>query len=375
MAGIYIHIPFCKTKCHYCNFYSLASSRYFNEVIDAVVKELALRKAFIGDMPVDSIYFGGGTPSLMQQKHLEKIMAACYTHFDVQDTAEITLEANPDDLSFEKAQMLAGQHINRLSIGVQSFNDHELQFLNRVHDSRQAIHSIKEVQRAGFDNVTIDLIYGIPGSTSATWHNNLSQAAQLRIPHLSCYALTVEPATAFDRFIRKGTMPPPDEEQFLEQFDILMDMAATHGYEHYEVSNFCVDGQYARHNTAYWFGSPYLGLGPSAHSYDGNRRTWNIAHLKKYVDGVTSGKPVMESETLTATQKYNEFIMTRLRTKWGVSADSLQEHFSKTFVRHFHHVLQKYSGSDLITYKDGTLQLSRKGIMVSDAVIADFFAG
>jgi oxygen-independent coproporphyrinogen-3 oxidase len=353
----------------------LASTRYFRQVVDAIVKEIALRKDFLNGAPVTTIYFGGGTPSLMQGAHLEKIMAACYTNFNVAANAEITLEANPDDLSQEKARMLASTNINRLSIGVQSFHDKELHFLNRVHTSQKAVQSIEEVQDAGFTNLTIDLIYGIPGSTAQSWRNNLATVALLQVPHLSCYALTVEPGTAFDRFIKSGRMQEPDERQFLEQFNILMEEATANGYEQYEISNFCTGEKYARHNTAYWFGEPYLGVGPSAHSYDGKKRTWNIAHLKKYIDGIDEGDPALESETLTTAQAYNEFVMTRLRTKWGVPADSLPRRYGPALTDHFHKVLQKYSGSDLITYSDNTVRLTRKGIMLADAIIADFFSG
>jgi oxygen-independent coproporphyrinogen-3 oxidase len=373
MAGIYIHIPFCKRKCHYCNFYSLASNRYFDEVIDAIADEVSLRKSLISKETIESVYFGGGTPSLMKGHHLQKIMDALFTHFSFADKAEITLEANPDDISQEQLQSFKRNGINRLSMGVQTFNDKELQYLNRTHDAEKALRSIEMCRNAGFDNLTIDLIYGLPNSTPESWNKNLEITRNLDIPHISCYALTVEPNTAFEYFIRKGKLKPPAEELFLDQFESLIDFANANSYEHYEISNFCKNKLYAQHNTAYWFGKPYLGLGPSAHSYNGTSRIWNIAHLKKYIEGIKSEKPVFEKETLTENQRYNEFIMTHLRTQWGVRFSELKFGFSKTQANYFFSKLKKYKDSDLMKISDEKASLTRKGIFISDSIIADFF--
>ncbi len=373
MAGIYIHIPFCKRKCHYCNFYSLASSRYFDEVIDAITDEVNLRKSLVSKETIESIYFGGGTPSLMKAHHLQKIMDAVFTHFSVADHAEITLEANPDDISQEQLHSFKKNGINRLSIGVQTFNNSELQYLNRTHDAEKALKSIDMSRKAGFENLTIDLIYGLPNSTPETWNKNLEITRNFDIPHISCYALTVEQNTAFEYFIRKGKMKPPAEELFLDQFEALIDFANTHGYEHYEISNFCKDKRYAQHNTAYWFGKPYLGLGPSAHSYNRTSRTWNIAHLKKYIEGIKSESPDFEREILTENQRFNEFIMTHLRTKWGVGFSELESGFNKSQANYFFSKLKKYRNSDLLVVSDGRACLSPKGIFISDRIIADFF--
>lgn len=374
MAGIYIHIPFCKKKCHYCNFYSLASTRYFDEIIDAIAQEVPQRKNLIGDKLIETIYFGGGTPSLMGARHLQKIMTAIYQTFTISENAEITLEANPDDLSIEKLQAFKENKINRLSIGIQTFNDDELKYLNRTHDAKKAIESIDRARKSGFNNLTVDLIYGLPGSTSESWGRNLQLVRNLDVPHLSCYALTVEPNTAFEYFIRKGKLKPPEEELFLDQFEQLIDFTVANGYEHYEISNFCRNGWYARHNTAYWFGTPYLGLGPSAHSFDGNSRFWNIAHLKKYMDGIAQNMPVFEQESLTQKQRYNEFVMTRLRTLWGIGFADLQKGFGGELSGHFFDKLKKYNDSGLLEISATHVRLSRKGIFISDNIISDFFA-
>ncbi|HKK10444.1 MAG TPA: radical SAM family heme chaperone HemW [Bacteroidales bacterium] len=374
MAGIYIHIPFCKKKCHYCNFYSLASNRYFDEIIDAIALEIPQRKNLIGNNLIESIYFGGGTPSLMGARHLQKIMTAIYQNFTISENAEITLEANPDDLSIEKLKAFKENKINRLSIGIQTFNDHELKYLNRTHDAKKAIESIEMARESGFNNLTVDLIYGLPDSTSESWSRNLQLIRNLDIPHLSCYALTVEPNTAFEYFIRKGQLKPPEEELFLNQFEQLIDFTAANGYEHYEISNFCRNGLYARHNTAYWFGAPYLGLGPSAHSFDGNSRFWNIAHLKKYMDGIAQNMPVFEQESLTQKHRYNEFVMTRLRTFWGIGFADLQKDFGEELSGYFFDRLKKYKDSEVLEISATHVRLSRKGIFISDNIISDFFA-
>lgn len=374
MAGIYIHIPFCKKKCHYCNFYSLASNRYFDEIIDAIAREIPQRKNLIGDKLIESVYFGGGTPSLMGARHLQKIMTSIYQNFTISENAEITLEANPDDLSMEKLKAFKENKINRLSIGIQTFNDHELKYLNRTHDAKKAIESIEMARESGFNNLTVDLIYGLPDSTSESWSRNLQLIRNLDIPHLSCYALTVEPNTAFEYFIRKGQLKPPEEELFLNQFEQLIDFTAANGYEHYEISNFCRNGLYARHNTAYWFGTPYLGLGPSAHSFDGNSRFWNIAHLKKYMEGIAQNMPVFEQESLTQKQRYNEFVMTRLRTFWGIGFADLQKGFGEELSGYFFDRLKKYNDSEVLEISATHVRLSRKGIFISDNIISDFFA-
>lgn len=373
MAGIYIHIPYCKTKCHYCNFYSLASKKYFDDIMAALSRELVLRKGFLPKQDIQSIYFGGGTPSLVSVSQLDKILQTIHQQYNIADNAEITLEANPDDLHSGIIREYKALGINRLSMGVQSFHDDELAYLNRIHSSRQAVESVEQSRSEGITNITIDLIYGLPESTPQKWQENLNMLKELSIPHLSAYALTVEPGTALHHFIRKGKIKAPGEEMFLEQFQQLQQFADDNGYEHYEISNFCQNKQYAGHNTAYWLGKPYLGIGPSAHSFDGKKRTWNIASLKAYLTGINNANPNMQHETLNMEQHYNEFVMTRLRTSWGVSIKELKSRFPEDFSKHFFKAMKKHLENNLLYQKEDAVLLSRKGIMVSDSIISDFF--
>ncbi len=339
----------------------------------ALSRELELRASFLPEPDIQSIYFGGGTPSLVSVLQLDKILQTIHQRYNVAGNAEITLEANPDDLHSGIIREYKALDINRISMGVQSFHDDELAYLNRIHSSRQAVEGVEQTRSEGIENITIDLIYGLPESTSIKWQENLNMLKKLNIPHLSAYALTVEPGTALHHFIRKGKIKAPGEEMFLEQFQQLQQFADDNGYEHYEISNFCQNKQYARHNTAYWFGKPYLGIGPSAHSFDGKKRSWNIANLKEYLTGINNANPNMQHETLTMEQHYNEFVMTRLRTNRGVSFKELKKRFPKNFERHFFKVQKKFIKNELLYQKEDAIALTRKGIMVSDSIISDFF--
>ena len=372
MAGLYIHIPFCRRKCHYCNFYSLASSRHFDHLIEALKDEIDLRKHEV-DEPLETIYFGGGTPSMLNDQQLEGIMDRIYKNFSLTEKAEITLEANPEDITREKLISLKKNHINRLSIGIQSFYDNELTYLNRIHSARKAIDSVRLSQDMGFENISIDLIYGLPNATIESWKNNLRQAFRLEVPHLSCYTLTVEPNTALAKFIEKGRMKNVSEALFEEQFEILIQKTAEMGYQQYEISNFCKDAYYAAHNTSYWFGKKYLGVGPSAHSYDGQKRQWNVAHIKNYINSVNNGKVLSESEAITPLTRYNEYIMTRLRTQWGVSISDVNERFGKKAASHFTAAISKYLKSGHLQSLDDTILLTKKGKFISDGIIAELF--
>lgn len=372
MAGLYMHIPFCRRKCHYCNFYSLASVKYFDKVIDALQKEI-LQRAHELDEPLQSIYFGGGTPSMLEERHLTQIMHTIFSHFTVSQDAEITFEANPEDITEAGLQYLHNHSINRLSLGVQSFYDLELQYLNRIHSAQTAINAVELAQKKGFHNISIDLIYGLPNATAESWKSNLERAFKLNVPHLSCYALTIEPQTALARFIEKGQMENVSDEAFEKQFEILIKETEKLGYQQYEISNFCRDNYYAVHNTNYWFGKKYLGIGPSAHSFDGTTRQWNVAHLKKYVDSVKNGQVSAESETLTRINHYNEFVMTRLRTQWGVDSSLITKHFDQKMQVHFTSIASKYLNSGHLTKNGTTIRLSEKGKFISDGIIADLF--
>ncbi|MGZ3778885.1 MAG: radical SAM family heme chaperone HemW, partial [Mucilaginibacter sp.] len=323
MAGIYLHIPFCKKACHYCDFHFSTSLTYRDELIGALLHEIKLQKTYLDSENIETIYFGGGTPSLLSGEEINTIIDTITTIHTVTAGAEITLEANPDDLDTEKLKALRQTPVNRFSIGIQSFFDDDLAWMNRAHRSNEAESSIKRAQDAGFDNITVDLIYGYPLLTDQKWKTNLDKVFDLQVPHVSAYSMTVEPRTALAAFIKKKNQPPMNEEQSAEQFMQLMDAMISHGFEHYEISNFCKPGHYSRHNTNYWKGVKYLGIGPSAHSYNGETRQWNIANNAKYIQSLTTGIIPAEKEILSESNRLNEYIMTSLRTIWGLEINKL----------------------------------------------------
>ena len=373
MAGIYIHIPYCKQKCHYCNFFSVASKRFMPEVVEAICREAELQKHYLEDRTLNTIYFGGGTPSLIGSDLLAKIFDALKANYTISPDAEITLEANPDDISTETLQQWKKQGINRLSIGIQSFREDDLHYLNRVHDAQKARECIELAKSVGFHDLTIDLIYGIPVLSDEAWLENIETALKFEIPHISTYALTVEPQTALDVLIRKGKYAPVDEVQAARHFELLMQRMAERGYLHYEISNFCKPGHFARHNTAYWQGEPYLGLGPSAHSFNGASRQWNVSGIKEYLDAVEEKNLPFESEILTADQQYNEYVMTRLRTMWGCNASEIGQKFGDSYLNLFTTGIQKYILSGLVTEHDDTFQLTNNGMLMADGIASDLF--
>ena len=335
MAGLYIHIPFCRQKCHYCNFYSLASQKYVNQVVEALLQEIRLQKRYLGGEKLNTVYFGGGTPSLIGVGDVNRIIGLVHEVFDVADDAEITLEANPDDINPTYLDELGTTLINRLSIGIQSFDDKDLSYLHRRHNGEKALSAIKQVLAKGFDNLSCDLIYGIPGASDETWTENIKTLVNLKISHISAYSLTVETGTSLDFLIKKGKYSAVDEEKTIAQFSILMDMLEKHGYEHYEISNFSLPGKKSKHNSAYWTGEKYLGIGPSAHSFDGKSRQWNVSNIKTYLDFLQQGSLSFEKEILTKTQKYNEYILTSLRTSRGVDLNRITLDFGKKYHNHF----------------------------------------
>jgi len=329
MAGIYIHIPFCKTPCNYCNFHFSTSLNMKNEYINALLKEIELQSIYLGLEKVETIYFGGGTPSLLEEKDLGVIFETLYKTFIFSDNVEITLEANPDDISSDTLKTWKKAGINRLSIGTQSFIERDLKFMQRAHTVKQAKDSINLAAKYGFNNITIDLIYGTPKLTNAEWQENLEFANNLPIQHLSCYALTVEENTILYHQIRKGKTIAPKDRKASEQFDILMEFAKNNNFEHYETSNFCKPNYISKHNSSYWQGKKYLGLGASAHSFNGFTRQWNIANNKKYIESLNENKIPFELENLSETDRLNEYIMTGLRTKWGIDLNYVETNFKK----------------------------------------------
>jgi oxygen-independent coproporphyrinogen-3 oxidase len=372
MAGIYLHIPFCKRACHYCNFHFSTSLHLTNDFLAALLKEAALRKDYLEREAVNTIYFGGGTPSLLAIDKLQDILTTLKANFSVSPAAEITLEANPDDITEDALVNWKQAGINRLSIGVQSFFEEDLQWMNRAHTANQALHNL-ELARKHFDNITIDLIYGTPGLSDERWQENVKRAITLGIPHLSCYALTVEPKTALDSMIRKHQVSNVQPEDQARQFLLLMDWLEAAGYEHYEISNFAQPGHRSRHNSSYWQGYPYLGLGPSAHSFNGHSRQWNVANNALYIQSLKQDTIPFEVEELTPEQKVNEYIMTSLRTMEGLNLQRvLQLSGEKTSL-----LLQKNSRrfieQSLLLEKEERLVLTKQGKLFADGIAGDLF--
>ncbi|QNJ97172.1 radical SAM family heme chaperone HemW [Constantimarinum furrinae] len=371
MSGIYIHIPFCKQACHYCDFHFSTTLKNKEALVEAICKEIILRKDEVIDV-VETIYFGGGTPSLLSSNEIDLLLNTVFENFNVSESPEITLEANPDDLNNDSILDLAKSGINRLSIGVQSFFEVDLNLMNRAHNASEAKECILLAGKH-FDNISIDLIYGIPGMDTNRWVQNLQMAFDLNVPHLSCYALTVEPRTALEQFIRKGVVAPVDEEMAAQHFYKLLDMTAAAGYENYEFSNFGKPGYYARNNTAYWQGKPYLGVGPSAHSFDVRSRSWNVSNNAKYLAAIRQGILPLEREILSETDKFNEYIMTGLRTKWGVSLEKIEANFGIEKKEYLLQQAKPHLNSGKLKLENDTLSVSLKGKFFSDGIAADLF--
>lgn len=374
MAGIYIHIPFCKQACHYCNFHFSTSLQLQNGFSAALLKEAALQQPYLGRVPVHTLYFGGGTPSLLPEAELQRIIDKIREYYNLSPDAEITLEANPDDITPAQAAAWRTAGINRLSIGIQSFFEEDLRWMNRAHTAGQALQSILTVQEEGFDNITIDLIYGGPTLPDEHWHQNVQQAIDLHIPHISCYALTVEPQTALDTFIRKKKYTPVDTEDQARQFLLLLDWMENAGYEQYEISNFSLPGKRSRHNSAYWKGALYLGLGPSAHSFNGTSRQWNIANNALYIKALQNDTIPFEKEILTPVQRLNEYVMTSLRTMEGLDLRLIKEQFGETSLQQLHALAQPFMEQQKLVLLDHRLVLTKEGKLFADGIAAELFA-
>lgn len=372
MAGIYIHIPFCKKACHYCNFHFSTQLRSLPDMVRAIGREAVLRKDYLQER-VDSVYFGGGTPSLLAEKDLQELMGLLHQHFSISPFAEITLEANPDDVHNQQLASWKQAGINRLSMGIQSFFEEDLRWMNRAHTATEALEGIKRAQEAGFANITIDLIYGTPGLSDDRWQQNLQTATDLHVPHLSCYALTVEPKTALEKKISKGEQTDVDPSQQAVHFHMLMNHMAQQGYEHYEISNFAKPGFRAQHNSSYWQGVPYLGLGPSAHSFNGKSRQWNIANNALYLTSLRKDEIPAEMETLTTIQQLNEYIMTSLRTLEGCSLQRIKAQWGQAVAKDIWIDAQVYVKDGLMTDRAETLVLTPQGRFLADGIAADLF--
>lgn len=368
MAGVYIHIPFCRQACHYCNFHFATSLRRKNELVAALLGEIEQRKDYLKDEVIQTIYFGGGTPSLLQISDLRLQIEKIRSVFRVDENAEITIEVNPDDIDKEKLQGWKAVGINRLSIGVQSFFDEDLEWMNRAHNAEQAIGNL-QIALKHFENITIDLIYGTPGLTNEKWKQNVGTAISLNIPHLSCYALTVEPKTPLDKMIRQRQAENINPEKQSEQFLLLMQWMEEAGYEHYEISNFSKPGWRSRHNSSYWQGKNYLGIGPSAHSFNGTERQWNISNNKIYIESINKGIIPFEKEVLTTVQKLNEYIMTSLRTMEGLKL----ERFNEIDAGKLKTASRKFIDSGLMRSESNSLILTKEGKLLADGIAADLF--
>ena len=373
MAGIYLHIPFCKQACHYCNFHFSTSLRYKDELVAALCKEIELQKNFLEGEEISTIYFGGGTPSLLTFQECQLLIQTIIRNFTVKPGAEITLEANPDDITNEKLGHWKTAGINRLSIGVQSFFEEELLWMNRAHNSQQAVESL-QLAVARFDNITIDLIYGSPLLTDLMWQKNVQTAIDLGIPHLSCYALTVEEKTPLHKHISLQQKQPVDGNKQAHQFLLLMDWLRNAGYEHYEVSNFAKPGFRSRHNSSYWKGANYLGIGPSAHSYNGISRQWNVANNQQYIEALNNGTLHAEKEMLSQKDKLNEYIMISLRTSEGLDLNVVERKWGKERSQYLLNGLQRYIGNEQAIKKGDCICLTDKGMLAADGIAARLFS-
>lgn len=372
MAGIYIHIPFCRKACHYCNFHFSTSLQNATDVLQAIEKEIELRSGEVTE-EITTIYFGGGTPSLVDNIIIESLLAEIGRNFTINPNAEITLEANPDDISIEKAKSWKDIGINRFSLGIQSFEDDYLQWMNRAHSASQSFAAIEIIRETGFENFSIDLIYGTPGQTTEGWTKDLQTAIDLKIPHLSCYALTVEEKTALHNLIEKGEKENINPEEQAERFELLMKLTTAAGYHHYEISNFALPGYESKHNSAYWEGVPYLGIGPSAHSYDGIKRKWNIANNISYTKAILDHSPLFEEEILSKNDRFNEYCMTALRRSKGIEKQKIISLGGMEGLSIINKMILPYIESNKVIEDENSWKLTNEGKFFADGIAASLF--
>ncbi|MCQ2317964.1 MAG: radical SAM family heme chaperone HemW [Bacteroidales bacterium] len=377
MAGIYIHIPFCKSKCAYCNFFSVVNGKQRADFLDALKKEAVIRKSYINE-EVETVYFGGGTPSILKPDEMQSVLDVLYKNFNISGDAEITLEANPDTVSKELLKDFNTIGINRLSVGIQSFHDDDLQYLSRKHDSKHALQVLDWANETGFQEVTMDLIYGIPTLTEEKWAANLDIFFSKGINHLSAYALTIEPKTALGQRISRGVAAPVDEDAMIRHYEMLVERAENEGFEHYEISNFAKPGHHSRHNRSYWIGVKYLGLGPSAHSFDGASRQWNTASVTEYCKLINEFPNSLkmnwfEKEVLTSDDRYNEYVMTSLRTRWGCDAGVISRNFGEKYRIYFEKNIVPYLRDGRLVRKGSCYALTENGMLFADGIAAELF--
>lgn len=372
MAGLYLHIPFCKQACHYCDFHFSTQLKQRDAVLKALIDELALQKDYLHGAELSSVYLGGGTPSLLTEKELDQLFAAINQHFKMHATAEITLEANPDDLDLYTLNVLYESPVNRLSIGIQSFREEDLLLMNRAHKVEQARDCLRLAREVGFERLTADLIYAMPKMSDADWVQNLDELLQYDLPHFSAYALTVEAKTALHKFVRDGKVSPASDADQKRQFDLLIDMATARGYEHYEISNFAKSGQRAVHNSSYWKAEPYLGIGPSAHSFNGHSRQWNVSNNTKYVQAIGRGELPATKEELSVYDQFNEQLLTGLRTSEGVNLARMEQRFGAKMITQLRAAMLDLNG-DWYQLRNNQLVLTRSGKHFADLIASDLF--
>ena len=372
MSGIYIHIPFCKQACHYCDFHFSTSMNRKGQMVLALAKELQLRKTEFDNETIETIYFGGGTPSVLTSDEINFLINEVYLNYKVSENPEFTLEANPDDLSNSRIIELSNTRINRLSIGIQSFFEDDLKMMNRAHNAEEAMNCLRFATKY-FDNISLDLIYGIPGMSNDKWKHNIETALSFGVPHISSYALTVEPKTVLNKLIQTGKIAAPSDEAAQEHFMILVETLEANDFIHYELSNFGKENYFSKNNSAYWLGKKYLGIGPSAHSYDGITRSWNISNNIIYIKSIQDNKLPNEIETLLVTDKYNEYIMTGLRTIWGVSLHRVENEFGTEYLNYLMVQAQKFLDDDLLFIQNNVLKPTKKGKFLTDGIASDLF--
>ncbi len=373
MSGIYIHIPFCKQKCNYCNFHFSTSTKYAKAMVNSICRELIIRKDELQKETINTIYFGGGTPTLLSTNEIEKILYTIFDFYKVTDQPEITIEGNPDDFSPVKVKQLNNLKFNRLSIGIQSFYDNDLKYMNRLHNSREAINSILSAQKYGFENINIDLIYGVPTCPHSQWKKNLSKAFELNIPHISAYALTIEEKTPLEYYIKKGKLQNINEIHQSEQFHILIAHTQKNNFIQYEISNFGKKGYFSKHNTNYWKGVKYIGVGPSAHSFSGTHRSYNIYNNLKYIKSLEQELLPSTIEKLSKTDKFNEYIMLGLRTIWGIDKKYVIENFGTQYYTKLEKNIKQYHAMNLISKDEKGFKITEKGKFLCDGIASKLF--
>ncbi|HDS06733.1 MAG TPA: radical SAM family heme chaperone HemW [Bacteroides sp.] len=373
MAGVYIHIPFCKQACRYCDFFFTVSAGFKKQFVDCLIGEIRMRAGEFKGRPADTLYLGGGTPSLLTEEELDRILKELHRHIAIREDAEQTIECNPDDMDRAFLERIRKRGFNRISIGVQSFREEDLQLMRRSHAAVRGEEAVNEAAGAGFKNITIDLIYGLPRQSLLLWEENLSRALSLPISHLSAYHLTYEPGTVFDHWRKKGRLIPLQDEESEQMFLLLREKLEQHGFDHYEISNFARDGKMSVHNLIYWTGKPYVGFGPSAHSFDGATRSWNVSSMKKYIEGIAGGMTVRGEELLQPEQQYHDYLITSLRTKWGTDPEYILEQFGRDRHDFFVKGAEKFLREGTMVIRDGKVAIRRDRWLIADYILRALF--